>query len=108
MVQEPALHEIVEVNHTAQQHLKKKRVFDKTIHPNPENSLAHKLKCLKREVEEQKDLIEDMTEEAVKRARIHKAAYRIIRGKTRSSQDTAAELRGAIKHWKLYRKQGHH
>lgn len=52
--------------------MKKKRSFGEVISPIARNNLIHEIECFKREVEEQKALIESLEEEVAERARVHK------------------------------------
>lgn len=70
---ELALHEIPKVECTAQKHPKKKWASNEPTHPNPENSLTHRIGAW-REKSEKKSLIEDMKEEATKKGWIHEVA----------------------------------
>lgn len=73
-VRESALHELVKVLYPTHHSLKKKRVSEESIHLILEDYLTHQMECLKREVEEQRALIENMKEEAAARTRAHEEA----------------------------------
>lgn len=76
-VQESTLHKIAYVDHTAQEPPKKKQAFNEPICLNAENSLPYEVECLKIETEEERALIEDMREEAVKTTQIHQTTVQL-------------------------------
>lgn len=64
-----------------QERLKEKQVTNGPINPNVENSFTHEVACLRREIAEQKALIEKLKEEPKGKSRIHEAAITNMQNK---------------------------
>lgn len=63
---------------------------------------------MRREIAEQKALIEELKEEAENKARSMEQPLQIFKTMIRSSQNIAEKLRGSVVHWTLCRKEGPH
>lgn len=73
-VRDSTLRELIKALYPAHPNVKKRRVSEESTRPIPENNLTHQIECLKREVEEQLTLIENLKEEAITKTRIHEEA----------------------------------
>lgn len=74
LVQEFILQKIIEVCHVTQEHPKERRTSIEPIRFDPKDRLAHEIKCLMKENEEQRVIIGSLKKEAKKGAWVHEAA----------------------------------
>lgn len=80
-VREYQLHELTKVLYPAHQNIKRRRESEEPTRPVPENDATHQIECLKREVEEQMTLIENLKGEAATRTQIYNEAVTEIQKK---------------------------
>lgn len=94
------LREVINVLYPTHQNMKKRWVSEESTYPIPKNNLIHQIECLKREVEEQRTLIEIWKKKQQPRLRFSKKSYLKFREKIKSSQSTVVKPKDVNEHWK--------
>lgn len=80
-VRECQLHELTKILYPAHQNAKKRQESEEPTRPIPESDATHRMECLKREVEEQRTLIENLKGEAATRTQDYNEAVSKIQKK---------------------------